>query len=45
MDISTVVVVLVMIALSIGAIAWMEIHSRRDRVTGSSDESNGFGRE
>ena len=29
MDISTVVVVLVLIALSFGAIIWMEIHSRK----------------
>lgn len=29
MDITTVVVVLVLIALSLGAIIWMEIHSRK----------------
>lgn len=29
MDIATVVVVLVLIALSLGAIIWMEIHSRK----------------
>ena len=34
MDISTVVVVLVLIALSFGALTWMEIHSRK---TGSEE--------
>jgi hypothetical protein len=30
MDISTVVVVITLIALSLGAVTWMEIHSRKN---------------
>ena len=34
MDISTIVVIVVLTALSLGAIAWMEIHSRKSGAKG-----------
>ena len=34
MDISAIVVILVLTALSLGAIVWMEIHSRRSGAKG-----------
>lgn len=41
MDVSAIIVILVLTALALGAIVWMEMHSRRAQLeTASTDESS-----
>ena len=41
MDVSAVIVILVLTALALGAIVWMEMHSRRGQPeTASAEESS-----
>ena len=41
MDLSAIVVILVLTALAIGAIIWMEIHSRRAQSDDASNDGGG----
>lgn len=43
MDISAIVVVLVLTALALAAIIWMEIHSRKTSSNESSSDAKSFG--
>ena len=40
MDVSAIIVILVLTALALGAIVWMEMHSRRTRQAEGSEVSD-----